>query len=772
MIRVLISRAKSLAVGFLAAVFILPTALLSSADENEADVEEVVVTATRREQSVMDVPLSIQAITSEKLELPSYRNVRDVYALVPGASVASTGEKPPEREGLQMRGSGVVMSEAGTAFHLIGYYMDDVPFINLAAFTPPPVGTFDLDRIEVLRGFQGTSYGTQSPAGAVIMRTNPVNLSEFGYKVSAGTMTYAGESRGFGNTYSGVVNIPLIEDKLAIRLGFKSENDPGFASMTSDSTLVMENPYEEDRETFRAKVLYQPNDSTSFEIIHTNWEIQTGFAIGGNLESSDGGEMLIRPFYSDTAIPFYYDPLLAEAFPTGIPVNKYEVESTSFKAKFDLNFGDLSYTLGEVDTPFMEYNTENPVVNAYGDFGWASNLTNTPAESTSHELRLVSNPIDLGGLELSYVLGYLSFDAESSANLIANVPGYGTPTYHETQLTEQDASALYGEFDFQVSDTLTIFAGLRLDDEERDFSSTNVLRADGDAPLGPYTGTLTTNDYANEFDSKSYRIGAKWNFSDTGMAYISRSQTGRAPNVFDPVAEAALELHNLTDVLIAGSDDSILDQTEIGVKVSLMESALLVEAAYSLGAWQEIPLGIYLGAPSYEYVTIGGTDADVSSYEISLSYRLSENVLMTYSSGYTGTKVTKTSDMQGYPPAIQEGGSLFNYAPNTHSLGWSYSGSMENGWSTSASFDFTYRSRPDGFAGWNDRAAEVFPSAKEAYKYGNLSFGMSKNELDVSLTITNVGDFTGAYLPLSSRRQDNIIPFPRAIHLQISYSTF
>ena len=98
------------------------------------------------------------------------------------------------------------------------------------------------------------------------------------------------------------------------------------------------------------------------------------------------------------------------------------------------------------------------------------------------------------------MLGYLSFDAESSANLIANVPGYGTPTYHEMQLTEQDASALYGEFDFQVSDTLTIFAGLRLDDEERDFSSNNVLRADGDAPLGPYTGTclLYTSDAADE----------------------------------------------------------------------------------------------------------------------------------------------------------------------------------------------------------------------------------------------------------------------------------
>tara|TARA_E500000178_G_scaffold52062_1_gene47881 strand:- start:668 stop:2971 length:2304 start_codon:yes stop_codon:yes gene_type:complete len=767
MIRVLKSRATSFVVGSIATIFILPTAPFSFADDHEVDVEEVVVTATRREESVMDVPISVQSIGSDKLDLATYASVRNVYNLVPGATVTSPAEKPPERESIAIRGSGIIQANGTTSNQNVAYILDDTPYINIAALTPPPIGTFDLERVEVLRGPQGTTYSQQSTGGLVIMRTQPVNLSEFGYKVSAGGMTYTGESRGFGKTYSGIVNAPIIEGKLGVRFGYKSANDPGFASMQAGATVDVENPYDETMDTLRLKILYQPSDSSSFEISHTKWENESAFAIGGNIVSSEEGEMIIKSLAL---------PIMTEQFPTGIPTNQYEIKMTSLNAAFDLGFASLSYNFGDVEAPKMQYNAEADYI-AYGtNYGTYAVITDTPAESTSHELRLLSNePLQLGGLDLSYILGYFTYDASNASSEISNFPAFGIAPYMASNIDELDASALYGEVTLSMTDQLDFTLGVRRNDEERNTIVDRVDRADGDTPLGPYSGEQTQTSSPSDYDATSHRIGFNYRVADEGIVFLTRSVSKRAPSILDPSDAAEIKAAGLDTLAASAEEPSQLTQTELGTKWTLMDGSLAVEAVYALGQWDSIPLGVRI-PPNSTSLILGGTDADVESYELTLNYQVNENWSLTYAGAYTDTEVTarpSATDVPQYPTPIRLGGKLYNYNPNTHSFSVNFSNELTNGWRGYGSFDYTYRSKSSGFAAYTaDRDATEYPQAVSPYKYSALTVGMEKGGVDVNLSITNMGDFTSPYLPLSSRRVDNLLMFPRAAHLNISYSTF
>ena len=215
----------------LAATLPLSSVVMSQSDES-MEVEEVIVSVSRRDVAVMDLSQSVQAIPEEVLAQPAFNDIRDIYNRVPGATAGITnGQKAPLAEGIHMRGSGVTQSNAGGGSMPVGYYIDDVPFLDVNSLSPPPLSTFDLDRVEVIRGPQGTTYGQDSSAGSVIMRTNAVDMENFGYKVKLGTMTY-GKGNGYGHTMGAVVNVPLIADKLGVRVSYLTEEAVSYTHHT------------------------------------------------------------------------------------------------------------------------------------------------------------------------------------------------------------------------------------------------------------------------------------------------------------------------------------------------------------------------------------------------------------------------------------------------------------------------------------------------------------------------------------------------------------
>ena len=578
----------------LAATLPLSSVAMSQSDES-MEVEEVIVSVSRRDVAVMDLSQSVQAIPEETLAQPAFNDVRDIYNRVPGATAGITnGQKAPLAEGIQMRGSGVTQSNAGGGAMPVGYYIDDVPFLDVNALSPPPLSTFDLDRIEVIRGPQGTSYGQDSSAGSVIMRTNAVDLENAGYKVKLGTMTY-GKGNGYGHTMGAVVNVPLIADKLGVRVSYLTEEDPGYGIVVGRPDI--ENPLEEDKSTLRVKVTAKPTDSSEITYTHSEWSTGYIFMPGTNILSVSNGRMELGASTWAFAL---------EVFPDGILRNNYDVEWDTLVAKYDLGFAEMTYSGGSVKSTDRDYNAEDFT------FGVVS-ITDLPSDTDTHEIRFVSQ----GDGPLSWVAGAMTVDATTNSNLHYNFASYGE--YSSIGAIHQEQDSMYAELTYAMSDTMTVFGGLRRHEEMRQENSQAALRNPGDPATGPYTGYMfEDNSTTYEFDNTSYRVGVEWRPDDSTLYYASRSSAARAPVPIDQTTLAILEQQGLPN--LSSEDASELVSTEIGAKMSLMDDALDLEVVYALSEWTDIPMYSGYGTPDGPLsMSVGGTDADVTSLEMSAS---------------------------------------------------------------------------------------------------------------------------------------------------------
>src|SRR6202789_2678329 len=184
---------------------------------------EIVVTAEKREERLQDTPISVTAISGADLLAQGIADTEDAAREIPGVSLQSAG---PAQTEYTIRG----LSSAGPAVSTVGFYLDDVPMTapsgaqNGHVVIDPDL--YDLNRVEVLRGPQGTLYGSGSMGGTIKLVTNQPNLHEFGASAQVeGSGTQGG---GFNRGVNAMVNIPLIDDKLAVRIVATDEHTSGW----------------------------------------------------------------------------------------------------------------------------------------------------------------------------------------------------------------------------------------------------------------------------------------------------------------------------------------------------------------------------------------------------------------------------------------------------------------------------------------------------------------------------------------------------------------
>ncbi len=211
--------ALSLAISSLTSILIAtsqPALAQSNAPDRDGEgadlpLEEVLVTATRREMKLMEVPQSIAALTNEFLESSGFDNLSEFAGQVPGLNFTERG---PGRTSITIRG---VSADPGTSsVSTVGIYIDDVAITNDDQNAQPDFKTFDVQRVEVLRGPQGTLYGEGAMGGVVRYITNKADPTKFDAAVDfSGASIEGGET---GTALNAMLNIPVIENKLALRL--------------------------------------------------------------------------------------------------------------------------------------------------------------------------------------------------------------------------------------------------------------------------------------------------------------------------------------------------------------------------------------------------------------------------------------------------------------------------------------------------------------------------------------------------------------------------
>lgn len=245
----------------------------AAADDRDAPavMQEVVVTATKvGEQQLSQVPMAIQAFTGETLKNQGVRDAKDLMALIPGASEQS--EIGAGYKIFSFRGSG---AGGPVGDGMIGYYLDDTPFGVPNNQSAPPIQYFDLERVEVLRGPQGTLYGSGSMGGVIIYHTRNPNLNHFTIDAEADSSKTA-DAGSLNYRTSAAVSMPLISDQLGLRLSGGYDHRAGYADVYQGAPTGT--PYKTDANDVRSSdaqaiLLWKPIERLTLRL--RAWQFQT-----------------------------------------------------------------------------------------------------------------------------------------------------------------------------------------------------------------------------------------------------------------------------------------------------------------------------------------------------------------------------------------------------------------------------------------------------------------------------------------------------------------
>src|SRR6185295_3090206 len=226
---------KRLGNGVLALGLVAPALVWAAAPSEESIIEQIIVTAQKRETALQDVPFSVAAPSGDQIRNSGASSLAEVGRLVPGLAIADLG---PGQSQVAIRGisAGQVVRDQPGVKAQVGVYLDESP-ISVALFTPD-LDLFDLQRFEVLRGPQGTLFGSGSLSGTLRYITAQPQLETFGG--TAEVTASDGTSSEFGGGVKAALNLPL-GDKAAMRVvGYYNEL-AGFIDATQPDGSVREN---------------------------------------------------------------------------------------------------------------------------------------------------------------------------------------------------------------------------------------------------------------------------------------------------------------------------------------------------------------------------------------------------------------------------------------------------------------------------------------------------------------------------------------------------
>lgn len=618
----------------------------------DSTVTEVVVTATRREAFVLDVPYNISAVSGQAIDQAKVQNTTELLRSVPGVSVVDRGYRNQGvSNSIQIRGlnvdSAILGDYAVSAVAPVSSYVNDTPlFANFALK--------DIDRVEVLRGPQGTLYGSGSLGGTIRYILKAPQLGEFGGKVSA-TASQVEGSGGVGWAADGTVNIPLGE-KAALRLTGSLQDYPGVTDYVNlyklDSSGIPLAPsgvlspaaaYEsrKDADTVdikygRAALRWQPAEWLDLTLAHARQSDE----IGGRRQVTRGKDGFGRTYGQ-------YDNGSVQLEPSS-----RDVSLTSLEATIDLGFATLTSSTSSYDH-HGESVSEN--TGYYAKNGWLSFYYNFPRpmasavrtysdEAVIEEIRLVSNtegPIDyvlggfyekqkLGATQASYLRGFKRWWNAAYPVFAAEVQSDQDFAYDRRE--DFTDKALFGELTYHFSDRLQATGGVRWFDNE------SKSRTFMDVPV--YTAlSAPTNARFETSDSKAlFKANVSWKYGERGLAYATVSEGYRrgganaVPTIGRYAEDARWQQYG---------PDRVVNY-EAGLKG--VTHGITYNAALFYVDWKDIQINTV--TPNWGFfVAQNGGKARSQGLEAQIEGRLAG---ARYSLGYTYTDAQLTED--AYPP--------------------------------------------------------------------------------------------------------------------------
>lgn len=640
----------------------------SPADEQGGQATgDIVVTAEKRQSTVQKTPISMSALTGPALQSQGITDLQRMVRQIPGVSFRTTG---PGQTEYQMRG----MASSGGALATVGFYIDEVSLLAPAnsqtgktLFDP---NLFDLGRVEVLRGPQGTLYGAGSMGGTIKLVTNapdPGKLTASGQAVGSYT------DGGKGNyAVNAALNVPLVEEIAALRMVFSYKHDGGwidrivaspFPAQTDPCTGFVgctrgdvatapvakryRNVNDTDLIGGRAALLVKPTDRLDVTV---SGMIQKITADGYNQYDSPPGR---NAHYQPLDVPeSFYD-----RFYVGSLVANYDADVvglTSVTAYWKRDQSQIQDTV-EIVSDVLGL----PVYAvADGGLGATPFTEATSSKQFSQEVRAASQ----WDGPFQAIVGGLYSDFKSFLSQDFHAPG-GPPIFGTTNIfTKRNPSklvqkALFGELSYALTDKLKATAGARYYDYKATFTSTvsGIASVSGN-------DTPTTTVYRRKDRGINPKFNLSYTFDPDLMVYATAARGFRpgSGNELVPVGGTVDCSSSLAAVGQAGSPatygpDSVWSY-EVGQKARFMDRRVTLNASAFFQKWKDIQQFVALQC-GFGYTGNTGT-ADIYGGEIEFSAQISDELFFSASGGYTHAALTA----DGVGSKLKKGAQLF-YVP-------------------------------------------------------------------------------------------------------------
>jgi len=627
----------------------------ASSRANVTTLEEVIVSAQRRDQKLQDVPLAVSVVTEDAVRKLSADSFADVARTIPGVSFSQLG---PGRQKVAIRGI-----NANTGGATVAYYIDDTPLPatrGTVSFTQTDLRTFDIQRVEVLRGPQGTLYGARALGGAI--RVIPNRPDSSGFEALAevtGTLTRDG---GPGVSLNGMVNLPLVENVLAARVvAYMRDRDgfidrkvpisdrryasPGAPTQFNSLSYGKENIAAEHTVGTRAVLEWTP---TSWLTVRPSVMFQETRLDG--MQDITGGtanpkEDLVQLFLADVAEPSREQWTLSNLTVQASLGWANLVSSTSL---FDRKNAFVEEATAELDQDgfFLE---GGPILPHSIEEGSSD-------RSFIQELRLAS--ADDSASRLSWLAGLYYSDRDGDRYITETLPGYsavygplGGPVIPNDDFfsiqsapdTETEKAA-FGELSLRVLDPLTLTVGVR------------HYRIENGQPEGGTTATGIYGDtelpepepaFSQEFKGEQYRFNASWEFSGERMAYVQAAQGFRPgfsrggvqpPFVNNPLCRPQLEELGLLPFPDKVDSDELWNY-EIGAKTSAFGGTTTINAAVFQIDWERIPQLLFLDCG--QFFTANAGSARSRGVELEVASALTDQLSVSFSASYIDATLQK-----------------------------------------------------------------------------------------------------------------------------------
>lgn len=608
----------------------------------------IVVTANKRSERLQDVPMAVSALPGYQLERESAVNFSDYATRVPGLNVISNG---PGWTQLVLRG---ITSGSGQANATVGTYIDDAPYGSstvyaLGGVLTPDIDPDDVQRIEVLRGPQGTLYGSNTLGGLVKFVTTPPDTSVASARVGAGFSSVSGG--GSGMSGRAMVNLPLVEGKLGLRVNAYTRDDPGYL----DNIVTGKSDVNSAKVSgARAQVLWTPSDAVSLRLS----------ALAQNL-SSDGLANVGADVDRDTLRPLHGDLQQSRAASTGLFEIKYRLYDASLNA--DLGWARL-ISSSTYSTQAMKLDVDvttayGPLLNPIFDLsngGYSLNNEIALGKFTQ-ELRLQSPETQTlewrAGVfytrEHSNNLQHIaSFDATTGTPIA--LPQLGDIRVGPAIFTEW---AAYGDVTWHATSQLGVLVGARYSKDRATYAQT------GDGMLtGPTDFTTRGSD-----SPVTFLFNPSYKFSDDMMAYVRVASGFRpgGPNVGVPPGLGA--------PLTFGPDKLV--SYELGFKSTVLDHRMTFDVAAFYIDWDKIQLTVNAGG--FGFLGNGGK-AKSQGVEAAWQFTPVRGLMLSANASWTDAKLAANTQegLFGYT------GDRLPYVPKWNAnLGVDYDFPLASGWS-------------------------------------------------------------------------------------------